>query len=249
VTKDTEKKGMGWLKGVLSNQDQFDHISAEHQASPEIVDEQPSDVEESEQTDPTNNKHLFSRDNQDKISLDLIVSLENMLKDRQLILYKNKGLEDQLHTANGTISRLKHDQMKKDQLLQEKGKEIRALEGNLTNKQMSYDQLLEDYKEYQNTSNNEYEKISNQLEKETHKYNKLNEESTNTQYQNMLKIKELEEKIRDFEIENQKYAEQNQKIVNEKAELMQTINDFTERMSFSFSPKTTDSSTSSESDE
>jgi predicted nuclease with TOPRIM domain len=55
----------------------------------------------------------------------------------------------------------------------------------------------------------------------------------------MLKINELEDKIRNLEIENQKYAEQFQKIVNDKAELMQTINDFTERMAFSFSTKTT----------
>ncbi|MFZ0578297.1 MAG: hypothetical protein WAM41_12415, partial [Psychrobacillus psychrotolerans] len=140
-----------------------------------------------------------------------------------------------------TISRFKHEQIKKDQLFQEKNKEIRELEITLTNKQMSYDQLLEDYKTYQLTSNMEYEKTSNQLEAEVSKYNKLYEEFENMQYHSMLKTNELEDKIRILEIENQKYAEQHQKIVNEKEELMQTINDFTDRMSFSFSTKTTPS--------
>lgn len=116
----------------------------------------------------------------------------------------------------------------------------------LTNKQMAYDQLLEDYKEYQLTSNLAYEKLSNQLETETAKYNKLYEESNNTQYQSMLKINSLEEKVRELEIANQKYAEQYQNILDDKAKLMQTINDFTEKMSFSFSPKTTASNTPSE---
>lgn len=246
MTKETKNKSMGWLKGVLSNQNQFAQSSNEEGTSTEIVENQLSNTDESGASETTSNKDLFSRDNQDKVSLDLIVSLENVLNDRQLILYKIEGLEDQLHTATETISRQKHDLVKKEQLALDKNKEIRMLEGNLTNKQMSYDQLLEDYKDYQSTSNNDFEKISNQLEKEINKYNMLNEESTNTQYQSMLNARELEEKNRNLEIENQKYAEQCAKILEEKNELMQTINDFTERMSFSFSPKTTTSNTPSE---
>jgi len=243
MTKDTKNKSIDWLKGVLSKQNQFETTIKEQQFSTEVVDETVNFIEESVSIDTSNQKQLFSKDNQDKVSLDLIISLENMLNDRQLILYKNKDLDDQLYTANEMISRLKHDQMKKDQIIQEKNKEISVIEGKLTKKQMSYDQLIEDYKDYQNNSNNEFEKITNQLEKEIQKYNKLNDISTKTQYQNMLKIKDLEEKIRDLEIENQKYVEQYQKISAEKNELMQTINDFTERMSFSFSAKNASSTT------
>jgi chromosome segregation ATPase len=246
---ETEKKGIGWFKGVRSNQNQLEKNSAEQ---PEdvpnmVVEESSITPKESEQPVGDSNRHLFSKGNQDKITLDVVISIENMIKERQLLSYKNKGLEDQLYTANETINRFKHDQIKKDQLIQEKNKEIRELENNLTNKQMSYDQLLEDYKEYQHTSNMEYEKLSNQLETETAKYANLYEESTNTQYQSMLKISELEDKIRSLEIANQKYAEQYQKIVDEKADLMQTINDFAERMSFSFSPTKGASSNPSES--
>jgi chromosome segregation ATPase len=237
MTKDTKNKSIDWIKGVLTKQNQIETTIKAQQIPTEEVDEPMNFVEETASIESTAQKSFFSKENQDKVSLDLIVSLENMLQDRHLILYKNKDLEDQLYTANEMISRLKHDLMKKDQLIQEKNKEISVVEGKLTKKQMSYDQLIEDYKEYQNNSNNEFEKLSNQLEKEIQKYNKLDEISTKTQYQNMLKIKELEEKIRDLEIENQKYDEQYHKILNEKNELMHTINDFTERMSFSFSSK------------
>ncbi len=240
MTKEIKSKSKGWFKGVLSTQNQFDQSNSEEDFT-EIPENKMSNQEESDLVDSPINRDPFSKDDQDKIALDMIVSLENMLNDRHLILYKKEGLENQLIIANETISRLKHELVKKEQLAQDKNKEIRALENNLTNKQMSYDQLLEDYKEYQSTSNNDFEKISNQLEKEINTYNMLTEESTKAQYQSMLTIRELEEKIRSLEVENQKYAEQNAKVLNEKDELMQTINDFTERMSFSFSPKTTPS--------
>ncbi|WP_310442686.1 hypothetical protein [Tissierella sp.] len=236
--------GVGWFKSANNDQSQQDSADQQFEIGNTMNGEQPPNPNEMEQADAQNNNPLFSKENQDKVVLDAIVSLENMLKDRQLILYKNNGLVDKLEVANETINRIKQDLMKKEQLLQEKIKEIHGLESSLTSKQMSYDQLLEDYKEYQNNSNVEYETISNQLDTEINKYNKLNEESMNAQYQSMIKISNLEEVIRSLETENQQYVQQYQKILDEKSELMKTINDFTERMSFSFSTRTSSSSSS-----
>lgn len=237
MAKDTKNKSKGWFKGVLSNQNEPSQPSHEEDsASSELVQ---NDNDVSVPSDHSSKKYIMSKENLDKVSLDIIVSIENVLHDRQLILVKNEDLETQLQAANDTISRLKHDLMKKDQLIQDKNKEIHTLESNLTNKQMSYDQLLEDYKEYQSSSSLDFENVSSQLEKEINKYNLLKEESANVQYQNMLTIQELEEKIRDLETENKKFEAQYAKITAEKAELMKTIHDFTERMSFSFSTKPT----------
>ncbi|MFA5522964.1 MAG: hypothetical protein WDA24_01275 [Tissierellales bacterium] len=243
-----KKKGVNWFKSTSNSQDSLDkdHIEQET-ANPDTTDEeQIDDVNKHDKVGIHNDNYLFSKDNQDKVVLDLIVSLENMIKDRRLILYRNKGLEDQLYTSTETTNRMKQELMKKDQVLQENGKEIRKLESTLTNKQMSYDQLLEDYKEYQSKSNIEYERVSNQLDAEINKYNKFNEEFTSFQHQNILKINELEETIRSLKIENQQYIQQYQQISDEKSQLMQTINDFTSRMSFSFSQRqsTPDSSDS-----
>lgn len=239
MVSDTEKKGKNWFKSVLSNQN---HLEKNPEEKQPLITENTASVSleterETNQVSTDGNSQFFSKDNQDKIAMDVLVSIETLIKDRQLLSYKNKGLDEQLGAANETISRLKHDQIIKDKLFQEKSKEIRELENSLTSKQMSYDQLLEDYKTYQLSSNMEYEKISNQLETEIAKYNKLYDESASIQYQNMQKINTLDDKIRSLEIENQKYAEQYQKIVNEKTELIKTINDFTEKMSFSFSAK------------
>lgn len=183
---------------------------------------------------------IFNRETQDKLGLDVISTVEKLLKERQLTIFKNQALNEQVTTSNENIQRLKHDLIKKDHLLQDKSKTIRDLEINLTNSQMSYDQLLEDYKEYQITSNIEYEKISNQLDTEKSKYEKLYEEATKNQAIQNNKIAELEDRIRKLEIENKKYIEQYDKIAHEKGELLKSINDFTEKMSFSFSGKKID---------
>lgn len=240
MSSDNKNKSMGWLKGVLTNQNHFPETEqkGKEEVSIQLLEEY-SNMEDSFPPEQPSKKYILSKDNQDKLSLDLIVSLENLLNDRQLMFYKNEGLEEQLQTANESNSRLKHDLVKKEQLVQDKNKEIRTLESNLTNKQMSYDQLLEDYKEYQSTSSSDFDNISIQLEKEINKYNMLKEESSNNQYQNMLSIRELEERIRELEVENQKSIEQFTQVLEEKTELMKTINDFTERMSFSFTTKVT----------
>lgn len=240
------RKGIDWFRATNHDENPLEQNSIEEQieSAEDTKENKSMNLKESEQTNIYNNNPLFSKDDQDKVVLDLIVSTENILRDRQLIVYKNKDLEEQLYTTNEVISRNKQELMKKDQLLQEKNKEIRVLENNLTSKQMSYDQLLEDYKEYQNNSSIEYEKISNQLETEISKYNKLKEESMNFQHQSILKVSEFEETIRVLETENQHYIQQYEKILDEKSELIKTINDFTERMSFSFTSKTNNSNLS-----
>lgn len=244
--EDAKQRRFNWFRSKDNTEIQLKENNSKQEILAEraMTQAEGADTSESEKTGISNGKNLFSKDNQDKVVVDLITSIENVIQNRQLILYEKKGLDDQLRSANETISRIKQDIVKKDQVLQEKNKEIRELETSLTNKQMAYDQLLEDYREYQTASSMEYDKISNQLETETNKYKKLNEESIAIQQQNMLKINELEERIRNLEIENKQYIDQYQTIVNEKSELMETINDFTQRMSFSFTPKTNTSNSS-----
>ncbi|WP_284140567.1 MULTISPECIES: hypothetical protein [unclassified Virgibacillus] len=234
-------KKPNWFKNVLSGQNQPDleaHIEAidKRSVSEENIDPANEAVETVETPTQPQSFNLLSKDKQDKVSLDLIVSLENMLKDRQLILYKVNELQDQVGAANETIQRYIEDKRKTDLLILKKNEELEDVEDKLTRKQMSYDQLLEDYKSYQSAARTDFDQLSSQLEQTKAKYDKLNEETTNSQYESMIKIKQLEENIRSLEVENQNYREQYERINQEKAELMKTINDFTERMSISFSP-------------
>lgn len=226
-----KKAPMGWLKGVLTTRNDEEHQELDDKLIDEPMIEQTNSVPTN---DSSNYKNVFSRENQDKITLDLIVSVENIINDRQILSYKNKDLTDQLHNANEMIKRLKHEQHKRDQQINDYEKTIHTLEENLSSKQMSYDQLIEDYKEYQSTSNEMIENLKFQIEKEQNKYAKLEEEMTKYQYQYMQQINHLEERIRDLETDNQQTHELYQKIREEKTQLLHTINDFTARMSYNF---------------
>ncbi|MWV45942.1 hypothetical protein GRF59_20195 [Paenibacillus sp. HJL G12] len=219
-------KTRGWLKNILNTRTGTVPEPLEVQ---EDTDSDAVSLEASAETD-------YSLLEQDKAAMDLIAAVENMLNDRQLASLKNKDNEQQLQGAFESMNRLKNELSKKEHFILEKEKEFRSLEDKLTHKQMSYDQLLEDYKEYQNSSNSGIENLKYQLEKERNKYVKINEEFSNYQYESMKKTKELEEKIRDLESENQQVESQHQKVLEEKNHLLQTIADFTARMNFSFTP-------------
>lgn len=244
MSNNEKKKGNSWFANFTSGQDKSGQenvdiqVNRDNSDAEEILDIlEETIIEETKEVEAENINLLSSKDGQDKVVLDVIVSLENMIKDRELLLYKNRDINNQLLSANETISHMKEDLIKNDQLLMEKNKQILGLKNNLTNKQMTYDQLLEDYREYQTTSSNAYEKISVQLDGEVKKYDKLNEEFTNIQYQNMSQINKLEEKLRNLQVENKQYEQQYKKVFDEKTELLNTINAFTEQMSFSLSPK------------
>lgn len=99
MARETEKKGMVWFKSARSNQNQPEKNSTEQEDIAVTAEEEAAYSAEPELPAAEGNKLLFSKDNQDKIGLDVIVSIENMLKERQLLAYKNRGLEDQLFTA------------------------------------------------------------------------------------------------------------------------------------------------------
>ncbi len=223
----SSNKTRGWFKNVLTARTESE--------SDLMILQEDSEIEPTD-TSTDSSKLDYELLKQDKTAFDLVVAVENLLNDRQLFQFKSKDTEDQLFNANETINRLKNELSKREHLILEKEKEFRSLEDKLTSKQMSYDQLLEDYKDYQSSSNSGIENLKYQLEKERNKYFQLNEEFTKHQYDSMQRTKDLEEKLRDSEAENLQISSQYQKVMEEKAQLLQSVTDFTTRMSFSFSP-------------
>lgn len=227
----TDKKNKGWFKGVLSTREETAAAYADVDApipAAEPVREEPRVLPI---VPPASSLPIYEQDN---LTLALKVAVENILSDRQLAITKSEDREANLHAANETINRLRNEVGKKEHQLLEKDKELRSLEDKLTGKQMSYDQLLEDYKDYQSTSNMGMDNLKYQLEKERSKYTKMSDELTKLQYEAMKRSESYEERIRDLEAENLQLMEVNRKMALEKASLLQSVTDFTERMSFSF---------------
>lgn len=232
-TNQRSARKKAWLRGILTGradtgaaaqrtEEEADESVAEAGLEPEAA------VRGEESGQP---KYFFSlREQKDKITLDLVVAVENALNDRKLLQFKNKGLEEKLRTANESIERLKNEFRKSEQMVEDLKAEVSRLELKLTDKQADYDKLLNDYREYRNGMAREIEKLKAHIEKEQSKYAKLSEEYNRHQLQTIQKVRDLEERIRELEAENQAIANQHQPALAEKAELLQTISEFTHRM-------------------
>jgi len=222
-----------WLRGILTGRAETGGAAPRSEGADESVADagrfEPESVLRGEESGQP--KYFFSlREQKDKITLDLVVAVENALNDRQLLQFKNKGLEEQLRTANESIERLKSEFRKSEQMVEDLKAEVSRLENKLADKQADYDKLLNDYREYRNDAAGEIEKLKAQIEKEQSKYAKLGEEYNRHQLQTIQKVRDLEERIRELEAENQAIANQHQTALAEKAELLRTISEFTHRM-------------------
>ena len=75
MSKDSKGKPMSWLKGVI-----YDNSAEESSKEQPITSEAQDLIQESKLPNDSHDNSVFSKDNQDKVTLDLIVSMENMLK-------------------------------------------------------------------------------------------------------------------------------------------------------------------------
>ncbi|MGP4040331.1 hypothetical protein ACTWP4_10650 [Gracilibacillus sp. D59] len=99
----TKKNGIRRLKGVRSNQNQSERDVKEQQiADTEVMYEETETSNEPEQQKVQTNNDLFSKSDQD-----LILSVENILKDREIIQYKSQGLLNYIQSLKKSLSEIK----------------------------------------------------------------------------------------------------------------------------------------------
>ncbi|MBY9077932.1 hypothetical protein KIH86_10360 [Paenibacillus sp. HN-1] len=174
----------------------------------------------------------------DKQSLDLVFAVEQMVQAKQRVEESHNELQDRLNYANGNIERLNRDLKHLNKVIEDREKSILELERKLTEKNLKVDQMMEDYRELQTALSDQTEELKSLNELERQKYEALLQKNNELQAEKNRKISDLEEKIGKLEIE---YTHMKQKFEvqrEEKAYLVNIVNDFTTRMTAPFSPKT-----------
>ncbi len=124
--------------------------------------------------------------------------------------------------------------------LSEKNKEIESLKEKMSIQKMNYDQLAEDYKEYRNQSASSVDEFKYKLQSEQDKYRQLNKDYDNYRFETIKQNKILQDLLREKEAENNQLVERIKKIQEEKRNLVETIHEFTDRMSGSIMPPVKD---------
>ncbi len=208
--------------------------SSEHSQSDQIPTVQHNHSEQTQMVQHENGKmvSLYQKCT-DKLSLDLVSAVDHILSDRQIVLYRISDLEHLKGDANDNISRLNSEIERLRKLIEEKEAVIRELEEKLLNKQMRYDQLIEDFKEYQDSTKIEMNDLKFQLDKAYGKYEKLQQQLKNNRTEYVQQINELEERIRELEVQNQKVTDEYMRTLEDKNRLLQSFAHFTENMSLS----------------
>ncbi len=197
-------------------------------------DENSSSQKESKSQDKE--KGVVIAKDKDKLELDLELAIGNILKDKQLKNHLLKNMENELENTGKNCSDLKQELNKANSEISEKQKIIEDMKEKMAIQKMNFDQLVEDYKDLQNMKGSVEEEIKYQLEREQSKYENLHEEYEKYKLNSIKEIKGLKEIVRDKEIENEQLKERNKKMQEDKSSLLETINDFTERMSGSIKP-------------
>ncbi|MEK8131435.1 hypothetical protein WMW72_26350 [Paenibacillus filicis] len=173
----------------------------------------------------------ISKANLDKKSLDLLFAVDQLIQAKQhsdMSIYEH---QDRLMHANGNIDRLSRDLKNMGRVVEEREKSILDLEQKLTEKNLKYDQMLEDCRDIQNGMTTEIEELKNVIDLEQQKYSSLLHKHNEAQLEKSRKINELEEKNGKLAIEHAHLMQKFEAQREEKAYLLSMIQDFTTRMS------------------
>lgn len=181
----------------------------------------------------TGNKGLM-----DKRSLDLVFAVEQMIKAKQHLEVSHNDLQDRLNHANGQNDRLNKDLKNLSKVIEEREKSILELEHRLSDKNLKVDQMMEDYRELQSTMAGEVEELKAVIELERQNYKDLSQKYNETMADKNKKINEIEEKNSRLEVELSQMKQKFDTLRQEKAHLLNLVNDFTNRMTSPFASST-----------
>jgi len=170
----------------------------------------------------------------DKIALDLLVAVDQMLNDRDLLTQSLEDLKERMKHSDDHITGLVQEKNQLEQAIALKDTEIARLEEQIASRNMNYDQLMEDYQDMQTRLNYEIDELKNQVDIEQERYNKLNESYEFLQIENVGKVQKLEDKIRELEIKNDNLQKNYYKMREENSYLLGMFKDFNNRMNSSF---------------
>lgn len=217
------------------NDDNSSKVARETYSSPYNAPQRQEEVYKQQKNDSI---LQLNESNKDKFSLDLVASVEQIIKDRHILKLSISDLESKLSNEKENSNRLRNEKMILEKYIDEKDMEVERLENKITDKQLNFEQLMEDYKELQSSSSTQVNELKYAIDKENSRYESLSKDYNAYKAEKNNNQEKLEEEIRELKAENEKLYMQYKSAHEDKAKLLQTINDFTSHMSSSFKAET-----------
>lgn len=196
-----------------------------------------TDQEVGEEETPINlprNNVLGQKESLDSLELDLLVASETFINRRRLELTRMQDLQHQVQHLQNKISHNDNLLNTVAQKTSEFESIIRNLEQKLTDKQIRYDQLMEDFDTYQVNMREDSEKLRFLLSEQSQKYNQLLEDHNKTKDSTLKLETQYQEEIRSLKAENFELKNRYEEAQKEKKRLMETFNELTSTLTAPF---------------
>lgn len=182
----------------------------------------------------TNGSLLGQKDALDSLELDLVVASEALMKRRRLELTRIQDLQHQLQHLQSNIAHNANILDSVEKKTSEYESMIRDMEKKLTDTQMRYNQLMEDFDTYQVNMKDDTEKLRFLLSEQSQKYNQLLEEYSVSKNDTLKMETRFQEELRTLKAENHELKTRYDEAQKEKKRLLETFNEFTSRLTSPF---------------
>lgn len=166
----------------------------------------------------------------DEVSSRLFAAVVAIVEERRQL---NGGLNEYKHLmedAQRTIEELRDERQHALIMIEKKEDEIAGARRLVAEKQLKYDQLLDDYNQLRASDAQQYEQLQQQLKEMRLNYENLHSDYLRFRSESAKEAQRLEAEVRNGVVKYQQMVEETNKIREENANLMANIVNFTQQM-------------------
>lgn len=176
-------------------------------------------------------KNKFDKD---KLSLNLISATEQIVQSRQLSDFNYKELQKRFQHSQNQIDIFQKEIIQLNKNIADKDKQLASSESKLTEKNVSIDQLMEDYNYMQSSLKEEISGLKYSVDMEQKKYQNLQELSEKQNIELSKKLNKNGEIRLELETEIENIKELYSSVKKDNMYLLSQVNDFANRLSTNF---------------
>ncbi len=180
---------------------------------------------------PVNSINTLTQNADDEVSTRLFASVVSIVEDRRQLLTSLDEYRRYLHDAENTIQDMKLDKRASQLLLEKKEEELEASRRQMAEKQLKYDQLLEDYRQLRSNDAKEFERLQQQIKEIRLSYENLNIDYGRFRTESIRENEKLEAEAREVLVKYHQLLDEYNKLREENTNLMSSIINFTQQMS------------------
>jgi len=167
----------------------------------------------------------------DELSTRLFSAVVGMVEDRRQIATSLEEYKRYTHDAQLSVEELKEEKKASQLILERKEQEIESVRRQVSEKQLKYDQLLEEYKQLRANDEKEYGRLQQQIKEMRLNYENLNADYSRFRTESMKETEKLEAEARDALVKYHQLVDDFNKVREENASLTTSILNFTQQMS------------------